>query len=118
VLLRNGAIVKDDAISGHVMLAGKERVDRDDCLDVRVDLRINAFTPTAKLPEGSQVTKGTVTLRVLYVLPIDVTRGPRRGELDVHTEFEAFVPVQSAETAGVTVDTRSDRHRTVAYAPL
>jgi hypothetical protein len=119
VLERNGAVARDEAISGHVTLSGTERVEADDCLDVRVDLHINAFTPTpGRLPEGSQVTKGTVAMTALFVLPVDVTRRVRRGELDVRTEFEAFVPVQSAEDAGVTVETQTHQHRVESLTPL
>ncbi len=118
LLARNGAVAKDEAISGRVTLAGKERIGTDDCLDIRVDLGIRAFTPTKPLPEGSQVTKGTLTLTLVYAVPLDVARGGRRSDLDAHTEFEAFIPVQNAETAGVTLTVRSDRRRTVETDPM
>ena len=117
-LLRNGASAQDDAIHGRVTLAG---VDRDD-LDLRVDLHVDSFTPLAPLPEGSQITKSKVLMQLKFALPIASTTktnpGLRSVDLDVHTEFEAFVPVQSAEVAGVTFDSRTDLHRSAAYTPI
>jgi hypothetical protein len=115
VLVRNGASAPSDAIHGQVTLASRTP---DDCLDVRVDLHVDSFTPLAPLPEGSQITKSKVLLQAKFALPIDTRLSLRRAELDVHTEFEAFVPVQSAEIAGVTVDSQTDHHRSTAYTPL
>jgi hypothetical protein len=115
-LLHNGASATDDAIHGRVTLAG---VDRDR-LDLRVDLHVDSFTPTAPLPEGSQITKSKVLMQIEFELPTSTARTNTalRSELELHTEFEAFVPVQSAEVAGVTVDSRSDLRRSAAYTPL
>ncbi len=116
-LLHNGASAQGDAIHGRVTLAG---IDRN-CLDLRVDLHVDSFTPLAPLPEGSQITKSKVLMQAKFELPVASTAGTssevRSVELDVHTEFEAFVPVQSAEVAGVTVDNRTDLHRSAAYTP-
>jgi hypothetical protein len=117
-LLRNGASARDDAIHGLVTLVGVERVGATSCLDLRVDLHVDEFTPLAALPEGSQITKSKVIMKAMFKLPVDTALGLRAAELDVHSEFEAFVPVQSAEVVGVTVDTQTDLHRSETYEPL
>ena len=114
-LARTGVLAKPEAIDGHVSLASAEH----GCVDVRIDLSVAAFEPEKPLPEGSEITRSRVKVRVDELLPVD-PRLPRRGDdTVVHAEFEAFVPVKDqVEVAGVTVDHVSDRTRHATYTTL
>jgi len=117
-LLRNGVIAREEAIHGTVTLTGTKRVRGVDWLDVRIDLRVDAFTPVKPLPEGTQITTSTVLMKATSTMPASAAVSGASGVLDVHTEFEGFVPVQAADITGVTVDTKTDLHRSVLYEPL
>ena len=114
-LARTGVLAKPEAIDGHVSLASAER----DCVDVRIDLSVAAFEPEKPLPEGSEITRSRVKVRVDELLPIDPRLPRRADDTVVHAEFEAFVPVKDqVEVAGVTVDHVSDRTRRATYTAL
>ena len=114
-LARTGVLAKPEAIDGHVSLASAAR----DCVDVRIDLSVAAFEPEKPLPEGSEITRSRVKVRVDELLPIDPRLPRRADDTVVHAEFEAFVPVKDqVEVAGVTVDHVSDRTRHATYTSL
>jgi len=117
-LARTGVIAKPDAVSGHVSLAGTTRAGGIDCAVVRIDLAVSAFEPETALPEGSEITRSRVAVRVDELLPLDAHLSRRGDETLVHAEFEAFVPVKGqAEVAGVTVEHVTDRTRRATFAP-
>ena len=118
-LARTGVLTKPSAVDGRVSLASVARVGGVDCVDLRIDLAVSEFAPAKPLPDGSEITRGRLTLRIDEELPVDA-RSPRRAdETVVHAEFEAFVPVKDqAEVAGVTVERVTDRTRRATYTPL
>ncbi|HEY1955599.1 MAG TPA: hypothetical protein VGH28_08300 [Polyangiaceae bacterium] len=118
-LARTGVIAKPNAIHGQVSLASAERVGGVDCVDLRIDLGVSAFEPEKQLPEGTEITRSRVTVRVDEVLPVDARLPRRADDTVVHAEFDAFVPVKDqVEVAGVTVEHVSDRTRHASYTPL
>ena len=118
-LLRSGVRAEASALAGRVTLASVEPVAGVTCARLRIDLAVSAFEPAKPLPEGSEITRSRLTVRVDELLPLDA-RSPRRAdETTVHAEFEAFVPVKDqAEVAGVTIERTTDRTRRATYTPL
>ncbi len=115
-LARTGVTTEANALDGHVALASVDRIDGVDCLDVRMDFSLSAFTPEKPLPEGSTITRSKVTARVDEHLPIDAHAERKGDDLVVHAEFEAFVPVKgNVEVAGVTFESRTDHTRHTHY---
>jgi hypothetical protein len=111
---RNDVSATPDAVQGRATLVGIEPIVGVMCLHVHVEVRVEPFGLKKPLPDGSQVTRGRVVFRAEFFMPIDGA-ARRRDEIEVHTDFEAFIPTESAEVVGVTVEHHVGHHRTTTY---